>query len=109
MHSSVDPSYPYFMEQWRHTSLTLNLKKGCIFSLCTEIRQEDKRKASKCPSMQWEKYWNKIEFPRFRPVLVAPQIDISLFKEIRTAARKSIFFFSLRAQIRIQIDVLTFI
>lgn len=43
--------------------------------------------------MQWEKYWNEIEFPRFRPVLVEPQIDIRLFKEIRTAARKSIFLF----------------
>lgn len=43
--------------------------------------------------MQWEKYWNKIEFPRFRPVLVASQIDRSPCKEIRTAARKSIFLF----------------
>lgn len=71
----------------------LKLKEMVHFSLCTEIGQEDKWKASKCLSMQWEKYWNKIEFPRFRPVLVAPQIDRSPCKEIRTAARKSIFLF----------------
>lgn len=92
VHVSIEPSYPYFMEQWRHFP-DLKLKEMVHFSLWTEIRQENKWKASKCLSMQWEKYWNKIEFPRLRPVLVAPQIDIRLFKEIRTVARKSIFLF----------------
>lgn len=84
---------PLFHGAVEKHSPDLELKEMMHFPLCTEIKQEDMRKASKCLSMQWEKYWNKIEFPRFRPVLMALQIDIRPFKELRTAARKSISLF----------------
>lgn len=93
MHSSVEPPCPYFMEQWRHTSLTLNLKKWCIFPCALRLGKKISEKHQIVYQCSKKKSWNKIEFPRFRPVLVAPQIDIRLFKEIRTAARKSTFLF----------------
>lgn len=78
VHSSVETSCAYFMEQQRHTSLTFSSNKWCILPCELRLGKKISEKASKCLSMQWAKYWNKIEFPRFRPILIAPQMDINL-------------------------------